>query len=96
MWHMGALGLRSTFLCLGNFPCDDLSCANSAMMILPILEQISFPANGCLAEAWLSSLADERRLLHTNSPSVLRHTGTNGIGPGATNKGDNHSGDVMV
>jgi hypothetical protein len=42
------------------------------------------------AESWLSSLADERRLLHTNTPSVPGHRETNDTGLGATSKGDNN------
>jgi hypothetical protein len=44
------------------------------------------------AESWLSSLADERRLVHTNTPSVPGHRETNDTGLGATSKVDNHSG----
>jgi hypothetical protein len=32
------------------------------------------------AESWLSSLADERRLLHTSTPSVPGHRETNDTG----------------
>src|SRR5438270_2561162 len=40
------------------------------------------------AESWLSSLADERRLVHTNTPSVPGHRETNDTGLGATSKVD--------
>jgi hypothetical protein len=44
------------------------------------------------ASSWLSSLADERRLVHTNTPSVPGHRETNDTGLGATSKVDNHNG----
>ena len=40
----------------------------------------------------LSSLADERQLLHTNTPSVPGQRETNDIGLAATNKGYTRKG----
>jgi hypothetical protein len=48
------------------------------------------------AASWLSSLADERWLVDTNTPSVPGQRETNDTGLGATSKVDNHNGGWMA
>jgi hypothetical protein len=44
----------------------------------------------CRTLSWLSSLADERQILHTKNPSVPRQRATNDIGLAATSTGYTH------